>query len=427
MYEKFFCLQENPFSMSPDPKFFFPSQRHVEALDTLIYTITQKRGFAVITGEIGSGKTTVCRTLLNRLGSSTKVVMITHTPSTSKELLSYILENLGIAFNGRTAPNLLSRLKKFLIEQSSLDFNVVLIIDEAQNLSCKKLEEVRMLSNLETENKKMMQIILTGQPELKDKLELKELAPLRQRICVHYHILPLSKIDTEKYIQHRLRVVSINANTQIEFTKEAIDEVYDYSQGIPRMINKICNNALLIGYVIETRQITAQLIKEAIEEEFQMSDPIRDNTLTGIDGPVIKLKSKPPKANAVVLTAYKSNGEIKIKQMDNDLFNLVYNGIRISYRNQDAGHYGNITFFAKGYAKKDYPTVFRMELTNGTGKVGKYYPVGITDSWQKFSIPLKEFSRIIDLDIVTEITLYMDNVIDTDGVTYIKGICFSNK
>lgn len=266
MYEKFYGFRENPFTITPDSRFFFPSQKHTRALDGLIYTITQRRGFAVITGEIGSGKTTICRTLLNRLNSGTKTAMITNTYLTPKELLENILEDYGIAYGGKTKSGLLRCLKKFLHEQLSLDFNVVLLIDEAQNLSLRMLEEIRMLSNLETEDKKMIQIILTGQPGLKDKLQLKELAQLRQRVCIQYHILPLDRVDTEEYINHRLRVASINANTKVEFAPRAIDEVYNYSQGIPRMINMLCNSALLIGYVMDAYQITSRLIREAMEE-----------------------------------------------------------------------------------------------------------------------------------------------------------------
>lgn len=266
MYEKFYGFRENPFTITPDSKFFFPSHKHTRALDGLVYTVSQRRGFAVITGEIGSGKTTVCRALLNRLNSGTKVVMITNSYLSPKEFLSCILEDLGIACSGKTKSGLLILLKKYLTEQLSLDFNVVLIIDEAQNLSPRMLEEVRMLSNLETEKYKMIQIILSGQPGLKDKLQLRELAQLSQRVCVQYHILPLDILDTEKYIHHRLKAASISADIKVAFAPEAIDEIYSYTRGIPRMINMLANSALLIGYVMDARLITSQLIREAIEE-----------------------------------------------------------------------------------------------------------------------------------------------------------------
>lgn len=266
MYEKFYNFRENPFTITPDSKFFFPSQKHARALDGLLYTITERRGFAVVTGEIGSGKTTICRTLLGRLDVTTKVVMVTNTYLTPKEFLSGILEDLGVNCGAKTKSGLLSSLRKFLIEQLSLDFNVVLIIDEAQNLSLRMLEEIRMLSNLETEKKKMIQIILSGQPNLKDKLQMPELTQFRQRVCVQYHIQPLDMLDTEKYIHHRLRRASINENVKVEFTPESIAEIYNYSQGIPRVINMICNSVLLVSYVLEAKQITPQLLREAMEE-----------------------------------------------------------------------------------------------------------------------------------------------------------------
>jgi general secretion pathway protein A len=280
MYEKFYGFKENPFTITPDPKFFFPSPKHTEVLDSLIYTVTERRGFAVITGEIGSGKTTICRTLLERLSPGTKVAMITNTYLSPKELLSYTLEEFGVTFDGREKSNLLSCLRKFLVEQLYLDFNVVLIIDEAQNLSLNVLEEIRMLSNLETEKKKMIQIILTGQPALKDKLASKELDQLRQRINVQYHIPPLNRINNERYINHRLEVASINGNRKVEFTPEAIDKIYAHSQGIPRVINMVCNNALLIGYVTEAAQITPEIIKEAIEIQFNQENPELKTTET---------------------------------------------------------------------------------------------------------------------------------------------------
>ena len=423
MYEKFYGFKENPFTITPDPKFFFPSQNHTGALDGLIYTIAERRGFAVITGEIGSGKTTICRALLNKLDSGTKVVMITNTLLTSKQLLSSILEDLGIIYNGGTKSNLLFRLKRFLIEQLSLDYNVVLIVDEAQNLGIEVLEEIRMLSNFETEKKKMLQIILTGQPELKDKLGLKELSQLRQRINVQYHISPLNRADTENYINHRLRIASLKPDKEVEFTPEAIDEIYAYSFGTPRLINMVCNNALLIGYVTEAAQITPQIIKEAIEE-FQNEIKV-DRT---IDKPVIKLKAGQSGTNTAVLTTSASGGEIKIGSIGNDdSLSPVYSGIRIFHRNGDIGNYKNFIFSAKGGKKRDYSTIFRIELSNGKMQAGKHHSVRVTDSWQKFNIPLEDFSKITNLNIITEIAFFPDALIEPDDITYIKDICYSDK
>ncbi|MGD9014470.1 MAG: AAA family ATPase, partial [Candidatus Omnitrophota bacterium] len=187
MYENFYHLKEKPFNLNPDSKFFFPSEKHTEALSSLLYTINERRGFAVITGEIGSGKTTVCRTLLNKLESGTKLALITNTHLTPKQLICAILEELDVEFNYNwSKTKLLACLNAYLIEQLSLNFNVILVIDEAQNLNLKTLEEVRMLSNLETEKEKLIQIVLLGQPELKDKLDSEDLVQLRQRVSIYY-------------------------------------------------------------------------------------------------------------------------------------------------------------------------------------------------------------------------------------------------
>lgn len=268
MYEKFYGFKEKPFGMTPDTKFFFPSKKHTDALDSLIYTVKERRGFAVITGEIGSGKTTICRTLLDRLDAGTKVAMITNTHLTNKQLISSTLEDLDISTAPGTKSQLLSRLNKFLIEQLSLGINVVLIIDEVQNLNLRVLEEVRMLSNLETEKEKLIQIILVGQPQLGDMLNSGELEQLRQRVCVQHHIDPLNRREAVEYISHRLRVARANEDRQVKFTRKAMDEIYAYSGGIPRLINMICDSALLIGYATETRRITPRIIRE-VEQEFR--------------------------------------------------------------------------------------------------------------------------------------------------------------
>ena len=266
MYEKFYNLKEKPFNMNPDSKFFFPSERHTEALSSLLYTVGDRKGFAVITGEIGSGKTTVCRTLLNKLESGTKLALITNTHLTPKQLICSILEELEIPFKYNWAKStLLSCLNKFLIEQISLDFNVILIIDEAQNLNLKTLEEIRMLSNLETETEKLIQIILLGQPELEDKLESGDLEQLKQRITIYHHILPLDIKETEEYIRYRLKIAGHNGDG-LMFDNGALKKIYEYSDGIPRLINSICDRALLTGYIDEQWRIKKDRIKEVAGE-----------------------------------------------------------------------------------------------------------------------------------------------------------------
>lgn len=277
MYEKFYGFSEKPFNTTPDSKFFFPSSKHTEALNSLIYAIDERKGFVVITGEIGSGKTTVCRTLINKFDLNTKVAVITNTHLTPKELIAEILEEFEIEHSGGTKQKLLSSLNHFLIRQLSENVNIVLIIDEAQNLTPKVLEEVRMLSNLETEKEKLIQIILMGQPQLRAKLENLRLEQFRQRIAVYYHLNALNKEETRDYILHRLKLASSNGVAEV-FGPEAIDLIYAHSRGVPRLINLICDSALLSGYINDTKEITGEIIQEASKE--------RDfNTLIGNNTP----------------------------------------------------------------------------------------------------------------------------------------------
>jgi general secretion pathway protein A len=277
MYQSFYEFKEKPFNTTPDSKFFFPSHKHTEALNNLIYAINERKGFVVITGEIGAGKTTVCRTLLNKLDISTKVAIITNTHLTCKELIAEILEELDVQYQPGTKQKLLSQLNNYLIKQLTADINVVLIIDEAQNLSPKVLEEVRMLSNLETEREKLIQIILIGQPQLKVKLENPKLEQFKQRIAVYYHLSSLSHEETKAYIYHRLKLVSSNGCDI--FTAKAIDLIYQHSRGIPRLINLVCDSALLSGYVLDTRQLNERIIEEVIKEREFISTAIKDNVI----------------------------------------------------------------------------------------------------------------------------------------------------
>lgn len=270
MYEKFYEFTEKPFNTTPDSKFFFPSSKHTEALNSLIYAITERKGFVVITGEIGAGKTTVCRAMLNKLDLNTKVAIITNTHLTCKELIAEILEEFEVEYTPGTKQKLLSQLNQHLIKQLSNNVNTVLIIDEAQNLTPKVLEEVRMLSNLETEKEKLIQIILLGQPQLKVKLENIRLEQFKQRIALYYHIPALTKDESQEYIFHRLKLVSLNGRDI--FTPRAMDLIYQGSSGIPRIINLICDSALLSGYIYETKKITEKIITEVIKERDFNSD-----------------------------------------------------------------------------------------------------------------------------------------------------------
>ncbi len=264
MYHKFYGFKEAPFNLTPNSRFFYESSKHVEALSTLIYAIESRKGFVVITGDIGSGKTTVCRTLLNKLDARTQTALVTNTHISGKDLLCTILEDLGVEYTPGSKSHLLSQLNAYLIEQLRTDHNVVVIIDEAQNLKPAVLEEVRMLSNLETENEKLVQIIFLGQPELKKKLALPRLEQLRQRIAVFYHLTPLSEEDAKKYILHRLTIAS--GSDRKYFTDKALEMICQFSKCVPRLINQVCDSALLNGFIYEKEIIDHELMQEVIKE-----------------------------------------------------------------------------------------------------------------------------------------------------------------
>lgn len=268
MYKNFYHLRENPFSVTSDPAFFFASSRHSEAFSHLLYGIGQRKGILVITGEIGTGKTTLCRTLLNRLDNTTKTAFILYPNFSETQLLQLIVKDFGLTVKQKGKAALIETLNHFLLDESSQGHNVAIIIDEAQNLNERQLEQVRLLSNMETEKAKLLQIILVGQPELCVKLKLPTLRQLNQRIAVRYHILPLEKNELSHYIQHRLRVAG--ADERLTFSPEAIDEIYLCSEGTPRLINIICDRALLAGFVAETFTIDETIVKRCAEEIFQL-------------------------------------------------------------------------------------------------------------------------------------------------------------
>jgi general secretion pathway protein A len=231
MYREFFGLKERPFNVTSDPNFLFLSRVHKEALAHLLYGIREKKGFLEITGEVGAGKTTLCRALLTKVDRTTKSAFIFNSNLPQLQLLQCILDDFGITVERKNKASMLRQLNLFLIEELSKGNNVILIVDEAQNLKTGALEEIRMLSNLETDKEKLFQIILVGQPELKRKLDSPELRQLRQRIAVRFHITALDKADTEGYIKHRLAVAGSAGD--ILFAEEAIDCIHSFTGGIP--------------------------------------------------------------------------------------------------------------------------------------------------------------------------------------------------
>ena len=264
MYERFYQLRERPFALSPDPEYLYPSRVHREALDYLRYGLESHAGFVVITGEIGSGKTTLLQTLLRGLDGQTTVGRIVNTMLEPRELIETIMIDFGLQAEGRSKPLMLRDLAQYLVDQRLAGRMVLLVIDEAQNLGLGALEELRMLSNLETEKSKLMQIVLVGQPNLRDKLAAPELEQLRQRITVSYHLEPLDAAETANYINHRLRRAALGP--PLEFPRAVTDVVHQRSRGVPRIINVICDAALVFGYAEERRQIDAALIADVLSE-----------------------------------------------------------------------------------------------------------------------------------------------------------------
>src|SRR5271154_6709097 len=224
MYKDFYKLNELPFNTTSDPDFFFPSLHHEEAFNHLVYGIQARRGIVVITGEVGTGKTTLCRTLLNRLDKSVKTALILNPNFSDLQLLQMIINDLGICYTKKTKLDLVGAITLFLIEESAKGNNVAVIIDECQDLNIRQLEQIRLLSNLETEKEKLLQIILVGQPELGEKLKNPALRQLTQRVTVRYHILPLQKDEIGSYIRHRLKVAG--ADPRLHFTPQAIDAIF---------------------------------------------------------------------------------------------------------------------------------------------------------------------------------------------------------
>ena len=265
MYQQFYNLDKMPFNTTPDTRFFFHSEQHQEALSSLLYAVQERKGFILVTGEIGAGKTTVCRAFLNRLEANTKVAVITNTRLTERQLLQSICEEFGLWIPGNVGKvTLFNELNAFLTDQYRQGCNVVLIIDEAQNLRPEVLEEIRLISNLETERDKLIQIVLMGQPELREIIELPELRQLKQRIVLRFHLYPLSERETQAYVFHRLKVAG--ADGSLKFSRRALKAVAQYSGGIPRVINIVCDNGLLLGFVQETKKITEAIVREVIRD-----------------------------------------------------------------------------------------------------------------------------------------------------------------
>ena len=264
MYTAYYGFSEKPFNITPDPKFVFLSRQHREALAHLLYGIRERGGFIEITGEIGAGKTTLCRTLLGHLDDDTSAALIFNPDLTATELLQSINEELGIPIEGVSKKALVNALNTHLLAEREKDRNVVLIIDEAQDLQPSVLEQIRLLSNLETDTEKLIQIVLMGQPELREILARPELKQLNQRITVRYHLASLDREETARYIEHRLDVAG-GAN-KVRFTANALRSIHRRTRGIPRLINVLCDRCLLAGFSAGVKTIAPALVTASLRE-----------------------------------------------------------------------------------------------------------------------------------------------------------------
>jgi general secretion pathway protein A len=268
MYLAFFGLNEKPFSITPDPRYLYLSVRHAEAMAHLLYGVNEAGGFVQLTGEVGTGKTTIVRSLLAQAPKNAEIALILNPRMTAPEFLLTICEELGIGVPDsatESLKDLVDILSQYLLRAHAGGRRVVVVVDEAQNLAPEVLEQVRLLTNLETNTQKLLQIILIGQPELRELLARNELRQLAQRITGRYHLNPLSSEETTAYVRHRLRVAGATADI---FNRFALDEIYRLSGGVPRVINVICDRALLGGYSMDRHRITGPLVRNAATEVF---------------------------------------------------------------------------------------------------------------------------------------------------------------
>lgn len=263
MYKRFYGLTRNPFELSPDPYFFYQTPLHNEAFAILNYCVLRRKGFVVVTGEVGTGKTLLLRCLLDALTRNQIASALVYNPRLSvTEFLAYVLTDLGVSFTGRTKGEMLSQLNNYLLLRSRRGTTTVLVVDEAHLLNWELLEEIRLLTNLETSQHKLLQIVLVGQPELDRKIDSDELRQLKQRIAMRCRLEPLGLKDLRGYIRRRLELAGATSHGLTIFSNEAIAAIHHFSCGIPRLANTLCENSLISGYGRQVKKITADIVQE---------------------------------------------------------------------------------------------------------------------------------------------------------------------
>jgi general secretion pathway protein A len=297
MYTHYYGFKEKPFKLVPDPRYLYLSDAHKAALSHLKYGLEDRNGFVVVTGEVGCGKTLLLRVLINELPRSTRIARVINTNFNAKELLEHVLNEFGVETHGETKPRMIALLTQVLLKSFSEGNEAVLVIDEAQNLSIDAIEELRMISNLETNTAKLVQIVMVGQPQLRRKMNHPDLEQLKQRVTVQYHLSALDEPDTTGYVNHRLKIAK--AGRADIFTAEAMKMIYAYSRGIPRLINVVADAALRLGYVEEKKVLDEKLLTEVIQELKEIGDTeegethvTREVSTPPLDQTVIELNKK---------------------------------------------------------------------------------------------------------------------------------------